>query len=133
SRHSGLQRRRRDRGGRSDGSEADALSGNAGDLPLHRRGAGRHATSVMPAVPGVEVALLVARAEHLARLDELKRATFDQLSQAPTRLYFGNEFCRYLIPSPPEVQKARATAETAGMAFTLLTPYVPDAGVDALL
>jgi hypothetical protein len=49
-----------------------------------------------------------------------------------SRLYFGNEFCHYLLPSPAEVQRARQAARGAGLGFTLATPYVPDRGLDQL-
>jgi hypothetical protein len=45
------------------------------------------------------------------------------------RLYFGNEFCERLIPSPSEVREALKFTRRKGLAFSLLTPYVTDQGV----
>lgn len=49
-----------------------------------------------------------------------------------TRCAFGNEFCEHLIPAPSAVESALDAAQSRNLAFTLLTPYVSDAGVIAL-
>lgn len=49
-----------------------------------------------------------------------------------TRLYFGNEFCQHLIPTPGQVEKALEFARSKRGDFTLVTPYVTDAGLDKL-
>ena len=49
-----------------------------------------------------------------------------------TRLYFGHEFCERRAPSVAEVRRAYDAAESAGLAFTLLTGYVTDRGLDRL-
>ena len=49
-----------------------------------------------------------------------------------TRCAFGNEFCEHLLPSPDPLAAALAAARSRGMAFTLLTPYVSDRGIDEL-
>jgi len=53
-----------------------------------------------------------------------------------TRLYFGAEFCQWRLPGPAMLRKALGLAGDAGLKFTLMTPWVTDAGlrkVDALL
>ena len=48
------------------------------------------------------------------------------------RLYFGQEFCERLLPTPRELERALAFACQRGMAFTLVTPYVTDVGIEAV-
>lgn len=48
------------------------------------------------------------------------------------RIYFGNEFCEFLIPSDSEVLSAYSFAEAHGKAFTLVTPYVTNCGMEKL-
>lgn len=48
------------------------------------------------------------------------------------RCVYGNEFCEHLIPALDRLERAATRAREAGMAFTFLTPYVSDAGIDAL-
>ena len=48
------------------------------------------------------------------------------------RLQFGNEFCERLIPSPTALRQAIGLADAAGLALTLATPSVPDAGLAKL-
>jgi len=47
-----------------------------------------------------------------------------------TRLYFGQEFCEHLLPTLQELESALAFARQQGMAFTLVTPYVTDEGIE---
>jgi hypothetical protein len=49
-----------------------------------------------------------------------------------SRCVFGTEFCEYLMPSPVQVAEAARAARERGLAFTLVTPYVSDAGVACL-
>lgn len=49
-----------------------------------------------------------------------------------TRCAFGNEFCEHLIPSAAALKAALNIAQARGLEFTLLTPYVSNAGVAAL-
>jgi hypothetical protein len=42
------------------------------------------------------------------------------------RIYFGSEFCPWLLPSPEELENALAEAGRRGAAFTLATPYLHD-------
>lgn len=49
-----------------------------------------------------------------------------------TRCAYGNEFCEHLIPSPEQLDAVVAAARDREMGFTLLTPYVTDAGIDLL-
>ncbi len=49
-----------------------------------------------------------------------------------SRIYFGNEFCQHLIPSPSSLSKMYSAARAKGLTFTLLTPYVTDEGIERL-
>ncbi len=48
------------------------------------------------------------------------------------RLYFGVEFCEIKIPAADEVKRAAAFAAANELRFTLVTPYVTDAGLAAV-
>ncbi len=50
----------------------------------------------------------------------------------PIRIYFGAEFCQWRLPSPKALFNALAAAKKIGSPFTLLTPWVTDAGIDKL-
>ena len=47
-----------------------------------------------------------------------------------SRLYFGNEFCQYLIPTRKELEDVLDFARS--LDFTLVTPYVTDEGLEEL-
>lgn len=47
----------------------------------------------------------------------------------PTRLYFGSEFCQYRLPREREVLDAYDYAVSHQLSFTLVTPYLPQAGL----
>ena len=49
-----------------------------------------------------------------------------------TRLYFGHEFCERRAPAVDDVRRAYEAASSAGLAFSLLTGYVTDQGLDRL-
>lgn len=49
-----------------------------------------------------------------------------------TRLYYGAEFCERLLPTAADLDAAIAFAAGRAMAFTFMTPFVTDAGLDAL-
>ena len=49
-----------------------------------------------------------------------------------SRVYFGNEFCQHLIPSRDSLARIYSAAQRKGLAFTLLTPYVTDEGIERL-
>ena len=49
-----------------------------------------------------------------------------------TRLYYGNEFCQRLLPSVSEVKMAVGLARARKVDFSLVTPYVTDAGLERL-
>jgi hypothetical protein len=66
----------------------------------------------------VENALYVTRADGL-----------DHYEPRYSRLYFGNEFCQRLIPGAKELDIAVGFAESKGLGFTLLTPYVTNDGM----
>lgn len=56
---------------------------------------------------------------------------FRRVGNEPSRLYFGQEFCEYLIPSTADLDRALSFAAEAGLAFTYVTGYVTDAGLKA--
>lgn len=49
-----------------------------------------------------------------------------------SRIYFGNEFCQHLIPTASLLARVYSAARAKGLAFTLLTPYVTDEGIEQL-
>ncbi|HEY3137001.1 MAG TPA: hypothetical protein VGL29_13305 [Blastocatellia bacterium] len=49
-----------------------------------------------------------------------------------SRCVYGNEFCEHLIPYPGQVEAVIRTARGRGLALTFVTPYVTDAGIEAL-
>jgi hypothetical protein len=49
-----------------------------------------------------------------------------------TSLYFGSEFCEYLLPSLDEAEAFCALARKAGLEPVLLTPLVTDSGLNCL-
>ena len=52
--------------------------------------------------------------------------TIDSCALGVKRIYFGNEFCHRLLPSPEEVEQFADKAAAASMALTLVTPFVTD-------
>ncbi len=66
----------------------------------------------------------IERALYITRIADLKHYSGDY-----SRLYFGNEFCEHLIPSIQELNKVISFALENDLAFTLVTPYVTDAGL----
>jgi len=66
----------------------------------------------------MERAVLCTRPEQLRDLD----APFD-------RLYFGHEFCQRRLPSAADVRRAAAFAAEREAGFTLVTPFVTNAGL----
>lgn len=73
---------------------------------------------------GVGAGAGVERAVYHTRLEALTSC-----AEACDRFYFGHEFCQRLLPSPAEVSRAYAHARDAGKGFTLVTPFVTNAGV----
>ena len=67
------------------------------------------------------------RALFVARPESLTYMTADY-----QRLYYGDEFCERLLPSPAELKEAQTAAGSAA-AFTLVTPYVTPQGLTALV
>jgi len=49
--------------------------------------------------------------------------------EACDRVYFGHEFCQRKLPTNQDLDKAMAWAENRKSAFSLLTPFVTDAGL----
>jgi hypothetical protein len=49
------------------------------------------------------------------------------------RIYFGAEFCERLIPSAAETLRIAEYLRDRGLALTLMTPYVTDAGIERLV
>jgi hypothetical protein len=48
------------------------------------------------------------------------------------RCAFGSEFCEHLIPGVDALRETFVAAQTRGLNFTFLTPYVSDAGIGKL-
>ena len=75
-------------------------------------------------------------AENCLAVSNLKEFRFLQESghdfSAYKRLYFGDEFCMHLIPTPGEVRELHEFAREAGLGFTLVTPYVTSRGLEKL-
>jgi len=69
----------------------------------------------------------VERALFIAKQKNLKYLTADY-----QRVYFGNEFCERLLPGPETVAAMLNTVLDRGLQFTLVTPYVTDAGIRAV-
>ena len=63
----------------------------------------------------------------ISRAENLKYA-----GQEYGRIYFGNEFCEKLIPAVAEVEKVRDYCKKNKTGFSLVTPYVTDAGMAKL-
>lgn len=47
-------------------------------------------------------------------------------------IYFGNEFCQWLMPKVADLLKVRAFCNESGKALTLVTPWVTDSGIDSV-
>ncbi|MBT3379943.1 MAG: hypothetical protein HN742_03080 [Lentisphaerae bacterium] len=52
------------------------------------------------------------------------------VGEEASRLYFGQEFCEHLIPSPDEVRQAYYFARQLGWEFTYVTGCLTDAGLE---
>jgi len=93
-----------------------------------------------------EIAVAVTDGRSLARLADGVGAgdLFRELALEPPpypegpaaceigRLHLGNEFCERLIPPPSVLRRAIRLADAAGLALTLATPSVSDAGLAKL-
>ena|GEM_PF-481362 len=49
-----------------------------------------------------------------------------------TRCAYGNEFCEHLLPTVERLEAVVSAARRCGLQLTFLTPYVSDAGIEAL-
>lgn len=49
-----------------------------------------------------------------------------------TRLHFGSEFCETLLPNEAQLGRATEAARAGGLALTLVTPILSDAGIGRL-
>lgn len=47
-------------------------------------------------------------------------------------LYYGNEFCEYLIPTLEELKNSYLTAKSAGVGYVFVTPYTNEMGLDLI-
>jgi hypothetical protein len=56
---------------------------------------------------------------------------YQAAGHAVSRLYFGQEFCEYLIPSCDDMSRALTFARSSGWQLTYVTGYVTDAGLAA--
>lgn len=75
---------------------------------------------------------MMERAIYISNLSALQSSVFS-LQSGFDRLYFGSEFCEWLIPSLKQVDEAMAVASENGWSFTLMTPYVSDTGLAKLM
>jgi hypothetical protein len=66
------------------------------------------------------------KALYITSLGSLKKAS---PADGYSRVYFGAEFCQWRMPAPATVKKAYSAARDMGLGFTLLTPWVTDAGL----
>ncbi len=57
-------------------------------------------------------------------------ADLASLPEGVSRIYHGHEFCERLLPSRRELSRMVGLAERRGLAFTLLTPYVSERGLE---
>ena len=61
--------------------------------------------------------------------------SISQLQPFPSgfsRLYFGNETCERLIPTPSELKQAKSFCSQNNLSFSLVTPFCTDAGIAKL-
>lgn len=96
------------------------------------------------AIDNTEIAVAVTDGGTLTGLDRAAGPLFDALRLAPpasagglakravARLHFGSEFCERLIPSPTVLKRVIGLAGAGGLALTLATPSVSDAGLARL-
>ncbi|MFY9557922.1 MAG: hypothetical protein WAV20_19995 [Blastocatellia bacterium] len=49
-----------------------------------------------------------------------------------SRCVYGNEFCEHLIPSAQRLEEVMSRVRDHGLPLTFITPYVSDAGIEAL-
>jgi len=63
----------------------------------------------------------------ISRVENLKYC-----APAFSRLYFGNEFCQQLIPSPSDLEQVLAFVTEKDLDFTLVSPYVTAGGLKRL-
>lgn len=72
-------------------------------------------------------------ADCLDRLRLRDAAAFDGLGGHQVgRLQFGSEFCETLLPNPGQLRQVAAAAGLTGVALTLVTPIMSDAGIARL-
>ena len=75
----------------------------------------------------------LARLNTSPRLAPALSAAAQLANGAPfTHCAFGTEFCEHLLPSPESLAAARDAARARSLRFTLLTPYVSNAGLARL-
>ncbi|RJQ40968.1 MAG: hypothetical protein C4555_00595 [Dehalococcoidia bacterium] len=67
----------------------------------------------------MEQALFIAKADNLK-----------YFGPEYSRLYFGQEFCERLLPDVSQLEQALDFAGEYGLGFTLVTPYVTEAGLE---
>lgn len=58
-----------------------------------------------------------------------KKKTLKYLTSDYQRVYYGNEFCERLLPGVEDVSEIMKAAQDRGLKFTLVTPYVTEAGI----
>jgi hypothetical protein len=63
----------------------------------------------------------------ITKIDQL-----DQVTKEYTRIYFGSEFCEKLIPTEKDLLAVLQFVSEHGLAFTFLTPFVTDDGIEKI-
>jgi len=88
------------------------------------------AESIHPFVSSVLFPDAMNSREYMGNMAALKRLE-DYVSpiEEASRLYFGQEFCEHLIPSPEELRQAVYFARQLGWAFTYVTGYLTRDGI----
>ncbi|MCP4713772.1 MAG: hypothetical protein GY868_01540 [Deltaproteobacteria bacterium] len=69
--------------------------------------------------------LPMEQALYISRVDKITYYCSDF-----SRLYFGQEFCERLLPDEDDLQRMLDAAAQRGLAFTLVTPYVTNQGLE---
>jgi hypothetical protein len=59
-----------------------------------------------------------------------KKENLKYLTEDFNRVYFGDEFCERLLPSESDLKEVMEHVKSRGLNFTLVTPYVTEAGLN---
>jgi hypothetical protein len=67
----------------------------------------------------------ISRSVFLTRPGDL-----ESIADGYERLYFGHEFCPWLLPGPRRLERVRQAAADRGLSFTLVTPHLGESGLE---